>query len=98
YAAAKAGILNVTKSLAIEWAPKVRVVSVSPGLVETEQSHLHFGDAEGVAAVGRTVPLQRLAQPREIGDVCVFMASAQAGYISGVELLVHGGGEKPAFL
>jgi NAD(P)-dependent dehydrogenase (short-subunit alcohol dehydrogenase family) len=84
--------------LAVEWAPKVRVVSVSPGLVQTEQSHLHYGDANGIAAVAETVPLKRMALPEDIGDACVFMASKGAAYISGVDLLVHGGGERPAFL
>jgi NAD(P)-dependent dehydrogenase (short-subunit alcohol dehydrogenase family) len=98
YAAAKAGIVSLTRSLAVEWAPKVRVVCVSPGLVLTEQAHQHYGDDAGIASVARTVPLQRMAQPEDIGDACVFMASAQAGYVSGVDLLVHGGGEKPAFL
>ena len=98
YAAAKAGVLSLTKSLAVEWAPKVRVVSVSPGLVQTEQSHLHYGDEDGIAAVSATVPLARMATPRDIGDACLFMASGRAGYVSGVDLLVHGGGESPAFL
>ncbi|AJP56780.1 short chain dehydrogenase [Pandoraea vervacti] len=98
YAAAKAGILSLTRSLAVEWAPKVRVVCVSPGLVQTEQSHLHYGDEQGIAAVSETVPLKRMAQPADIGSACVFMASAGASYISGVDLLVHGGGERPAFL
>ena len=98
YAAAKAGVLSLTRSLAVEWAPKVRVVSVSPGLVMTEQSHLHYGDEKGMAAVAATVPLGRMAQPVDIGDACVFMASPRASYVSGVDLPVHGGGEKPAFL
>lgn len=98
YAAAKAGVLSLTKSLAVEWAPKVRVVCVSPGLVQTEQSHLHYGDDDGIAAVSATVPLGRMAQPSDIGEACLFMASSQAAYISGVDLLVHGGGERPAFL
>jgi NAD(P)-dependent dehydrogenase (short-subunit alcohol dehydrogenase family) len=98
YAAAKAGVLSLVKSLAVEWAPKVRVVSVSPGLIQTEQSHLHYGDEHGLGSVAATVPLQRLGQPVDIGDACVFMASAGAAYISGVDLLVHGGGERPAFL
>jgi len=98
YAAAKAGVLSLTRSLAVEWAPKVRVVSVSPGLVMTEQSHLHYGDEAGLAAVARTVPLRRMAQPSDIGAACVFLASAAGGYISGTDLLVHGGGERPAFL
>ncbi|PIF73722.1 NAD(P)-dependent dehydrogenase (short-subunit alcohol dehydrogenase family) [Variovorax sp. 54] len=98
YAAAKAGILSLTSSLAIEWAPKVRVVAVSPGLVETEQSALHYGDAAGIAAVAATIPAQRLAQPQDIGDACVFLAGPRASYVSGTSLLVHGGGERPGFL
>lgn len=98
YGAAKAGILNLTQSLAVEWAPKVRVVSVSPGLVQTEQSELHYGDAEGIARVAATVPAGRLATPHDIGDACLFMASENASYVSGENLTVHGGGERPAFL
>jgi NAD(P)-dependent dehydrogenase (short-subunit alcohol dehydrogenase family) len=98
YAAAKAGVLSLTRSLAVEWAPKVRVVSVSPGLVLTEQSHQHYGDAAGLAAVAKTVPLQRMARPHDIGAACVFLAGAGAGYVSGTDLLVHGGGERPSFL
>jgi NAD(P)-dependent dehydrogenase (short-subunit alcohol dehydrogenase family) len=98
YGAAKAGLLSLTRTLAVEWAPRVRVVAVTVGMVRTEQSELHYGDAEGVAAVGATVPLGRLAEPEDIGDVCVFLASPLARYVSGASLLVHGGGEKPAYL
>jgi NAD(P)-dependent dehydrogenase (short-subunit alcohol dehydrogenase family) len=98
YAAAKAGVVSLARSLAVEWAPKVRVVSVSPGLVLTEQAHQHYGDEGGIAAVSATVPLGRMAEPTDIGDACVFMASPRAAYVSGVDLLVHGGGERPAFL
>jgi len=98
YAAAKAGVVSLARSLAVEWAPKVRVVSVSPGLVMTEQAHQHYGDEASIAAVSATVPLGRMAQPVDIGDACLFMASRRAAYVSGVDLLVHGGGEKPAFL
>jgi NAD(P)-dependent dehydrogenase (short-subunit alcohol dehydrogenase family) len=98
YGAAKSGLISATQSLAIEWAPKVRVNAVSPGMVETELSHLHYGDAAGVAAAARTVPLARLATPRDVGDACVFLASARAGYLSGANIVLHGGGERPAFL
>lgn len=98
YGAAKAGLVNLGASLAVEWAPRVRVNSVIAGLVETEQAHLHYGDADGVAAVGDTIPLGRMAVPGDIGDACVFLASPMAAYISGASLAVHGGGEKPAFL
>jgi len=98
YGAAKAGLVNLGTSLAVEWAPKVRVNAVIAGLVETEQSHLHYGDESGIAAVGNTIPLGRMAVPRDIGDACLFLASPMADYISGASITVHGGGEKPAFL
>ncbi|MFJ3901924.1 SDR family oxidoreductase [Streptomyces sp. NPDC090025] len=98
YGAAKAGLANLARSMAVEWAPEVRVNTLVLGMVRTELSHLHYGDADGVAAVGRTVPLGRLAEPDEIGEAAVFLASGRAGYVSGASLLVHGGGERPAFL
>ena len=98
YGAAKAAVLSLASTLAVEWAPKVRVVAVSPGLVRTEQSHLHFGDDAGIAAVGATIPAGRMAEPSDIAQACVFVASPRASYLSGTNLLLHGGGEKPAFL
>ncbi|BDM69646.1 short chain dehydrogenase [Streptomyces nigrescens] len=98
YGAAKAGLDNLARSMAVEWAPHVRVNTLVLGMVRTELSHLHYGDEDGIAAVGRTVPLGRLAEPTEIGDACVFLASDRAAYISGASLHVHGGGERPAFL
>lgn len=98
YGAAKAGLLNLTQTLAVEWAPKVRVVAISPGLIRTEQSQLHYGDEDGIAAVSATVPLQRMGDPEEIGNACLWLASDAAGYASGSNLVLHGGGERPAFL
>jgi NAD(P)-dependent dehydrogenase (short-subunit alcohol dehydrogenase family) len=98
YGAAKAGLLSLTQSLAVEWAPKVRVNAVTAGMIRTEQAHLHYGDEAGVAAVAATVPLGRLGEPTDVGDACLFLASPLARYVSGASLLVHGGGEKPAFL
>jgi len=98
YGAAKAGLLNATKTMAVEFAPKVRVNAVVVGLVVTEQAHLFYGDDEGIAAVGATVPLGRMADVSEVADVCVFLASPLARYVSGAEVLVHGGGELPAYL
>lgn len=98
YGAAKAGLHNLTQTLAVEWAPKVRVNCVVGGLIRTEQAHLHYGDEEGIGRVAETVPLGRLGTPDDIGDVCVFLASSRASYVSGALLTVHGGGERPAFL
>lgn len=98
YGAAKAGVDSLTSSLAVEWAPKVRVNSLVAGAVETELSELHYGDADGVAAVGRTIPLGRLARPEDIGRSVAFLISPLASYVSGATLQLHGGGERPAFL
>ena len=98
YGAAKAGLISLSQTLAVEWAPKVRVNTVTAGMIRTEQAHLHYGDEEGIASVGATVPLGRLGEPRDVGDACLFLASPMASYMSGANLLLHGGGEKPAFL
>ncbi|MEU8636123.1 SDR family oxidoreductase [Amycolatopsis sp. NPDC048633] len=98
YGAAKAGLDSLTASLAVEWAPKVRVNSLDVGMVRTEQSHLHYGSEAAVEAVGKTVPLGRLAEPEEVGACAAFLASGLASYVSGATLRVHGGGEIPAFL
>jgi len=98
YGAAKAGILSLTQSLAVEWAPKVRTVAITAGLVRTEQAHLHYGDEQGIAAVAATIPLGRMAQPADIGEACLFLASPGAAYVTGSNLTVHGGGERPSFL
>ncbi len=98
YGAAKAGVLNLVSSLAVEWAPKVRVVTVSPGLIRTEKSDMHYGDETGLASVAATIPLGRMGEGEDIANACMFMASPYAAYVSGTNLLIHGGGEKPAFL
>jgi NAD(P)-dependent dehydrogenase (short-subunit alcohol dehydrogenase family) len=98
YGAAKAGIENLTATLAVEWAPKVRVNALVGGMVETEQSELFYGDAESIARVAATVPLGRLAQPADIGWAAAFLASDLASYISGATMAVHGGGEPPPYL
>lgn len=98
YGAAKAGLLSLTQTLAVEWAPKVRVNAVTAGMIRTELAHLHYGDEAALAEVSATVPLGRLGEPRDVGDACLFLASPLAAYVSGGSLLLHGGGERPAFL
>jgi NAD(P)-dependent dehydrogenase (short-subunit alcohol dehydrogenase family) len=72
--------------------------AVTAGMIRTEQSHLHYGDEEGIAAVGATVPLGRIGEPEDVGNACLYLASPLSSYMSGANLLLHGGGEKPAFL
>lgn len=98
YAAAKAGVDSLTATLAVEWAPKVRVNALVAGMVATEQAELFYGDSQSQAAVAATIPLGRLAMPAEIGRAAAFLASDAASYISGATLEVHGGGEPPPYL
>ncbi|MGB5813075.1 MAG: SDR family oxidoreductase, partial [Polyangiales bacterium] len=98
YGAAKAGLLNLTTSLAVEWAPKVRVNAITAGMILTEKAELHFGTGEVRDAVERTVPMGRMAMPSDVGDLCLFFASPLASYVTGASVLLHGGGEWPAFL
>lgn len=98
YGAAKAGLISLTGTLAVEWAPKVRVNAISAGLIRTDQSHLHYGDDSGIARVADTIPLKRLGTPSDVAGACLYFASPLAAYVSGANLLLHGGGETPAFL
>jgi NAD(P)-dependent dehydrogenase (short-subunit alcohol dehydrogenase family) len=98
YGAAKAGLLNLTQTLAVEWAPKVRVNAITAGILKTEQAELHYGNEAGIAAVAATVPLGRMGEAGDVADACLFLASPLSRYMSGANLLLHGGGEWPAFL
>ncbi len=98
YGAAKAGLQNLTTSLSVEWAPKVRLNTVASGMILTEKAEMHFGDEKSQAAASATVPMQRMASPADVGNVCLFLASPLASYVTGATILLHGGGERPAFL
>jgi NAD(P)-dependent dehydrogenase (short-subunit alcohol dehydrogenase family) len=98
YGAAKAGLVNLTRTLAVEWAPKVRVNCVVAGMIATEAAEDHYGGAAGLAAVAATVPLGRMGTPEDVAGACLFLSSPLASYVSGAALEVHGGGEGPAFL
>lgn len=98
YGAAKAGLLNLTASLAQEWAPKVRVNAIISGLAKTDSAFDHYGGKAGIARIERRMPMKRMALPEDIGRACLYLASDEARYISGATLAVDGGGEPPAFL
>src|SRR5690606_27800199 len=93
YTAAKAGLLGLTRALALEWAPKVRVNHVTAGPVRTGAADEVFGPG-GADAVDRVVPMRRMAEPADIARACLLLASAP--YITGADRAVHGGGELPA--
>jgi NAD(P)-dependent dehydrogenase (short-subunit alcohol dehydrogenase family) len=95
YSAAKAGLVQLTRSLALEWAPKVRVNHITAGLIRTQSAAEHYGE-DGGAAVAEVIPMGRMAVPADIASACLFLASPLASYVTGADLAVHGGGEIPA--
>ena len=98
YGAAKAGLIHLSQSLAIEWAPKIRVNAVALGFVETPDSLEHYGGAAGVKHVAQTVPMGRMAVPSELAALCLYIDSPVAAYLTGACIPLHGGGEEPRFL
>jgi NAD(P)-dependent dehydrogenase (short-subunit alcohol dehydrogenase family) len=98
YGAAKAGLLNLTETLAVEWAPKVRVNAIVAGLIATEQTNEFYGDAATMARVAATVPAGRFVTPDDIAGACLYLSSAAADYVTGASLRVHGGNEWPSYL
>nr|WP_255643080.1 SDR family oxidoreductase [Acidocella sp. KAb 2-4] len=98
YAAAKAGLLGLSRSLAHEWGPEIRVNTLILGYIETEATDATYGDAEKQAAIGKNIAAGRLGRAEEVADAVLFLCSSGASYITGAELAVHGGGERPPFL
>ena len=95
------GLLALMLGSAEAWALDITETSFEGRphfMIRTERAHLHYGDEEGIARVAATVPLGRLGEPGDVGNACLFLASPLASYVSGAELLVHGGGERPAYL
>ena len=98
YGAAKGALVNLTKTLAVEWAPKIKVNSIIVGYIETENSILHYGSKSEIKKVAKTIPLKRMGQPQDVANACVFFSSDLAEWVTGSALEVHGGGESPAYL
>jgi len=98
YGAAKAGLLSLTGSLAQEWGPKVRVNAVVVGITESENAVETYGSEQTQAEIAASLPLQRMARGADVAAAVQFLASPMAAYISGAQLSVDGGGERPHFL
>ena len=91
YSASKSGVVGMTRAMALELAPHgIRVNAIAPGLTNTAQPRYGHNE-EALAAMGRAVPLGRMAKPEEIADVIVFLASDDARYVTGQTLFANGG-------
>lgn len=92
YSSAKAGMLALSRNTAIEGAPyNIRSNVISPGVVMTPATEGAIPDEEGQAFTASTVPLKRIADPKELASAILFLASDDASYITGVNLPVDGG-------
>jgi 3-oxoacyl-[acyl-carrier protein] reductase len=90
YNASKAAVLALCRSVALELAPRVRTACVSPGYVMTPMQRLEYSDAM-IDEVNAKIPAARHAAPAEIASAFYFLASAEAGFITGQQLIVDGG-------
>jgi NAD(P)-dependent dehydrogenase (short-subunit alcohol dehydrogenase family) len=95
YNIAKAGMNALVQSLAIEWGPEIRAVSVAPGFIDTPGNETYFeslGDAQKARRETEAMhPTGRIGTPDEIGALCAFLCSSYAAFINGVTITVDGG-------
>ena len=89
YNATKAGVIELTRSMALELAPKVRVCAVAPGYVLTPMQRAEYTDAM-LDEVNRKIPLRRHAKPEEIAALFAFLASDDAAYVTGQVFTIDG--------
>ena len=96
YCASKAGVVNMTRAMALEIAPDVRVNCVCPGYVDTDMIRRdNIDKKEDPAAAEQTMidyaPMKRIATPAEISQAVLYLASSEAGYVTGAALAIDGG-------
>jgi len=91
YGASKAGVINVTKSFAVAWGPRVRVNCIAPGLIWTEAAAFLAPTEEARSEARAMIPLNRIGEVEEIADVVQFLCSPASRYITGETIVVDGG-------
>ena len=92
YTASKGAVISLTRSLAVQFAPHgIRANCIHPGFVDTPMQTVRTTDAAWVEAARAAIPLGRLGTPRDVVNAALFLASDEASYITGAELIVDGG-------
>lgn len=91
YSSSKGGIISLTRSLALEWAPKIRVNAVMPGVTDTDQPRMEGITDEQLHARGAQIPLGRIGRPEDVADLVAFLASEDSKYVTGQTFAVNGG-------
>jgi NAD(P)-dependent dehydrogenase (short-subunit alcohol dehydrogenase family) len=95
YSAAKAGVISLTKSAALEYGPTVRVNCVAPGHVRTRMTAVWDQMPDAFEPIAATIPLGRIGEAEEVAEVILFLASDRSSYITGQTLVVDGGAILP---
>jgi NAD(P)-dependent dehydrogenase (short-subunit alcohol dehydrogenase family) len=95
YSAAKAGVVNLTKTAALEYAPTIRANCVSPGMIATALTSIITDDPDFTAVAEAGTPLQRIGTAAEVAEVIAFLCSDAAAYLTGQDLVVDGGASLP---
>lgn len=91
YAASKAGVIALTRSLALEWAPTIRVNSIIPGVTDTDQPRDDIKSDKELYSRGSRIPLGRIGEPDDIAKAVCFFIHRDSSYITGQSLCVNGG-------
>jgi NAD(P)-dependent dehydrogenase (short-subunit alcohol dehydrogenase family) len=91
YSAAKAGVIALTKSTALEYGPAVRANCVAPGFVRTPLTAIWDDHPDAFAPIVESIPLRRIGDAEEIAEVILFLASERASYVTGQTIVVDGG-------
>ena len=91
YSASKGGIVQLTKSLAVAWAPDIRVNAVAPGWIQTGMAKPVFDNKQWADILLARLPMKRFGEPRDLADPILFLCSDAARYVNGVLLTVDGG-------
>jgi 2-hydroxycyclohexanecarboxyl-CoA dehydrogenase len=91
YAASKAGIISLTRTLALEWSPTIRCNAVIPGVTDTDQPREAGVTDEELYSRGAKIPMGRIGNPEDIANAVSFLISEEASYITGQCLCVNGG-------
>ncbi|MGQ0830875.1 MAG: SDR family NAD(P)-dependent oxidoreductase [Microthrixaceae bacterium] len=95
YSAAKAAVVNLTRTVALEYAPTIRANCVSPGMIATALTSIITDDPEFTAVAEAGTPLARIGSAEEVAEVIAFLCSDGARYVTGQELVVDGGAGLP---